>query len=102
MTKEEASDQMPNYQLESTDPARNEQPNNPLHSVKLADILEHLVQMYGWDELGNRINIRCFNSEEVRERKSGDRLLPIIYKSVQLSTLAINEREKGSGAELGV
>jgi uncharacterized protein (DUF2132 family) len=63
MTKEEASDQTPNYQLESTDPARNEQPNNPLHGVKLADILEYLVEMYGWDELGNRINIRCFNSD---------------------------------------
>jgi uncharacterized protein (DUF2132 family) len=63
MTKEDASDQTPNYQLESTDPARNEQPNNPLHGVKLADILEYLVEMYGWDELGNRINIRCFNSD---------------------------------------
>jgi uncharacterized protein (DUF2132 family) len=63
MTKEEASDQTPNYQLESTDPARNEQPNNPLHGVKLADILEYLVEKYGWAELGNRINIRCFNSD---------------------------------------
>ena len=41
----------------------NEQPNNPLHGVKLADILEHLVQKYGWEELGYRINIRCFQSE---------------------------------------
>lgn len=37
-----------------------EQPNNPLHGVKLADILEHLVAEYGWEELGSRINIRCF------------------------------------------
>jgi len=37
------------------------QPNNPLHGVKLADILEHLVAEYGWEELGKRINIRCFN-----------------------------------------
>lgn len=36
------------------------QPNNPLHGVKLADILEILVKKYGWEELGNRINIRCF------------------------------------------
>ena len=37
------------------------QPNNPLHGVKLADILERLVVDYGWEELGSRINIRCFN-----------------------------------------
>ena len=39
------------------------QPNNPLHGVKLADILEELVAAYGWEELGNRINIRCFQSD---------------------------------------
>lgn len=37
-----------------------EQPNNPLHGVKLADILEFLVETYGWEELGSMINIRCF------------------------------------------
>lgn len=37
-----------------------EQPNNPLHGVKLADIMEQLVDEYGWEELGIRINIRCF------------------------------------------
>lgn len=40
-----------------------EQPNNPLHGVKLADILEYLVAKYGWNELGTRINIRCFNND---------------------------------------
>jgi len=39
----------------------NQQANNPLHGVKLADILESLVANYGWQELGRRINIRCFN-----------------------------------------
>lgn len=39
----------------------NEQPNNPLHGVKLADIVERLVDEYGWEELGMKINIRCFN-----------------------------------------
>ncbi|MCV9387551.1 VF530 family protein [Reichenbachiella ulvae] len=36
------------------------QANNPLHGVKLVDILEHLVAVYDWSELGHRINIRCF------------------------------------------
>ena len=38
-----------------------EQPNNPLHGIKLADMLEQLVANYGWEEMGARINIRCFN-----------------------------------------
>jgi uncharacterized protein (DUF2132 family) len=37
------------------------QKNNPLHGVKLADIVEHLVNYYGWEDLGTRINIKCFN-----------------------------------------
>ena len=36
------------------------QPNNPLHGVKLADILEHLVDKYSFEDLGERITIRCF------------------------------------------
>lgn len=39
-----------------------QQPNNPLHGVKLADILEYLVGLYGWEELGERIRINCFRS----------------------------------------
>jgi len=38
------------------------QTNNPLHGIKLADILEFLVEKYGWEELGKRINIKCFTS----------------------------------------
>ena len=36
------------------------QPNNPLHGVRLVDILEYLADYYGWEELGKRIPIRCF------------------------------------------
>ncbi len=41
----------------------NENPNNPLHGIKLEMIIDKLVEHYGWNELGYRINIRCFNSE---------------------------------------
>lgn len=37
--------------------------NNPLHGVTLAAILESLVDQYGWEEMGARINIRCFNHD---------------------------------------
>ncbi|MCP4551364.1 MAG: DUF2132 domain-containing protein [Bacteroidetes bacterium] len=40
----------------------NEQPNNPLHGVKLVEILEYLVEEFGWEELGIKININCFNN----------------------------------------
>ena len=39
------------------------QPNNPLHGVKLADMIEQLVAHYGWKELGERITIRCFTHD---------------------------------------
>lgn len=38
------------------------QPNNPLHGVKLAEIVQFLVSFYGWEELGSRVKINCFNS----------------------------------------
>lgn len=40
----------------------NEQPNNPLHGIKLAEIVETLVEYYGFEELAKRININCFKS----------------------------------------
>lgn len=39
------------------------QKNNPLHGVKLAEIVEFLHNKYGWEELGKKINIRCFTND---------------------------------------
>ena len=36
------------------------QHNNPLHGQTLEMVLTHLVDRYGWEELGSRININCF------------------------------------------
>ena len=49
--------------MTDTGKADNEQPNNPLHGVKLIDILEKLVAEYGWKKLGMKININCFNND---------------------------------------
>jgi len=38
----------------------NAQPNDPLHGTTLEAVLQHLVDYYGWKELGLRIKIRCF------------------------------------------
>ncbi|MBT5954202.1 DUF2132 domain-containing protein [bacterium] len=40
-----------------------DQPNNPLHGITLEQVVNHLVDHFGWDELGARINIRCFNND---------------------------------------
>ena len=40
-----------------------EQPNNPLHGFTLEDIVTNLVDYYGWEELGQRIHIRCFTHD---------------------------------------
>ncbi|MCX8492042.1 MAG: VF530 family protein [Cyclobacteriaceae bacterium] len=38
-----------------------EQKNNPLHGKTLEMILQHLVDLYGWEDLGSIIKINCFN-----------------------------------------
>lgn len=38
-----------------------EQPNNPLHGKTLEMILNELVRFYGWEMLGQKIKINCFN-----------------------------------------
>ncbi len=42
---------------------RKEQANNPLHGVKLVDIVEALQKAYGWEKLGQLIRIRCFTHD---------------------------------------
>ncbi|MBW8017676.1 MAG: DUF2132 domain-containing protein [Planctomycetes bacterium] len=37
------------------------QENNPMHGVTLEMIINRLVENYGWEELGERIEINCFN-----------------------------------------
>lgn len=37
-----------------------QQVNNPLHGKTLEAILTHLVDHFGWAELGYRIRINCF------------------------------------------
>lgn len=40
----------------------NQHKNNPMHGVKLQQILEELEAHYGWDTLDRLIRINCFNS----------------------------------------
>ena len=44
-------------------PATPKQANNPLHGKTLEAIVTELADYYGWEELGERINIRCFTHD---------------------------------------
>lgn len=43
-----------------TNAGRDGASRDPLHGMTLESILKKLVDWYGWDELGARIDIRCF------------------------------------------
>lgn len=40
-----------------------EQPNNLLHGVTLERMLTEMVAHFGWETMGDRINIGCFTSD---------------------------------------
>jgi uncharacterized protein (DUF2132 family) len=40
-----------------------EQPNNPLHGITLAEVVEQLVAHYGWEALATRVSINCFKND---------------------------------------
>lgn len=41
----------------------NSHPKDPLHGYTLETIVNRLVEEYGWDELADRIRIRCFATD---------------------------------------
>jgi uncharacterized protein (DUF2132 family) len=41
----------------------NKQPNNPLHGMTLEMMLSQLMEHYGWDKMGQIIDIRCFTHD---------------------------------------
>ena len=36
---------------------------DPLHGITLKTIVTELEEKYGWEELGRRINIKCFTTD---------------------------------------
>ena len=57
-TNEELNEEKPSRRNRRQ--ATEEELSDPLHGVKLAQILERLVEHYGWVYLADRVNIRCF------------------------------------------
>lgn len=71
--------------------------NDPLHGVTLKQIVNSLVEYYGWEELGNCIDIRCFkNNPSVNSSLKFLRREPWARKKVEnlyLSTIIIMRDE---------
>ncbi|MFC4992112.1 VF530 family DNA-binding protein [Rubritalea tangerina] len=42
---------------------RRSHPNDPMHGVTLAVMLETLVDYYGWEDMACRIRINCFAND---------------------------------------
>lgn len=54
--------ELPSLEVGTMATMNNEHSNDPLHGITLEMILNHLVEQYGWDELGERIPIKCFTN----------------------------------------
>ncbi len=57
-TNEQLNQENPNRKKRRQ--ATEEELSHPLHGVKLKEILERLVERYGWEYLAKEVNIRCF------------------------------------------
>lgn len=69
------------------------QVNNSLDGVTLEQIVNSLVEFYGWDELGKRIDIRCFNNDpSVKSSLKFLRKAPWARKKVEDLFLATSKK----------
>ena len=68
--------------------------NNLLHGMTLENIVNSLVDHYGWDELGKRINIKCFNIDpSVKSSLKFLRRTPWARKKVEDLYITMKKRE---------
>jgi len=73
---------------------REQQINNPLHGVTLEQIVNSLVEHYGWEQLGILIDIRCFNNDpSVKSSLKFLRKTPWARKKVERLYIAIQNNE---------
>lgn len=73
-------------------------PNDPLHGKTLQSILEFLVERYGWENLGSRIKIKCFQvNPSIKSSLTFLRRTPWARERVEVlyvGTLRDNDLEK--------
>lgn len=70
------------------------QPNNPLHGVTLETILNRLVAHFGWNQLGQIIQINCFtNDPSIKSSLKFLRKTPWARQKVEDLYVELQERE---------
>ncbi|MCP4156891.1 MAG: DUF2132 domain-containing protein [bacterium] len=71
------------------------QSKDPLHGQTLEKIVKHLVEHFGWAELGKRINIRSFNNDpSVKSSLKFLRKTPWARKKVEDLFISIQNKRK--------
>ena len=71
-----------------------QQKNDPLHGVTLERILETLVDYHHWEQMGQLIDIRCFNNNpSIKSSLKFLRKTPWARKKVEELYLAIEKSE---------
>lgn len=74
------------------------QPNNPLHGVTLAAILDYLVATLGWDAMARAVDVRCFTNEpSITSSLKFLRKVPWARTKVEELYLRTRAREQRSG-----
>jgi len=67
---------------------------DPLHGITLKTIVIHLEEKYGWEELGKRINIKCFiNDPSINSSLKFLRKTPWAREKVEALYLSDNKEE---------
>lgn len=73
--------------------------NDPLHGIKLQQILTELEQKIGWDKMGDMLGIRCFlNNPSLKSSLKFLRTTPWARSRVEilyLKTFCSNHKETG-------
>lgn len=69
------------------------QPKNPMHGVTLEEIVNSLVEKYGWEKLSKRLDFRCFkNDPSVKSTLKFLRKAPWARKRVEDLYLATKKK----------
>ncbi|MDQ3193826.1 MAG: VF530 family protein [Bacteroidota bacterium] len=67
--------------------------NKNLHGITLENIVTQLFEHYGWEELGNRINIKCFKENpSIKSSLTFLRKTPWARKKVENLFLSIPDK----------
>ena len=74
---------------------------DPLHGITLEAMVQDLVAFFGWEELGQRIQIRCFTSDpSVTSSLKFLRKTPWAREKVEGLYLFVQRERKRRGASL--